>query len=97
MSKNALCPLLNKPCIEAKCKFWVHIVGAHPQSGAPMDHFDCSIAWLPVLLVEQSRRTVGVSAAVETMRNEVVQRQDELNLAVRIPRAPQTPRVEHDA
>lgn len=97
MSKGPLCPLIKKTCIESQCKFWVHIQGAHPQTGAALDHFDCSVAWLPVLLVEQSRRVIGVSAAVESMRNEVVQRQDELNSAVRLPRAPQVPRVEHDA
>lgn len=82
MSKNPVCPLLKKPCIEHGCKFWVHITGVHPQTGAKMDHFDCSVAWLPVLLVEATRTTTGVAAAVETLRNEVVQRQDALNNAV---------------
>jgi hypothetical protein len=82
MSKGPVCPLLKKPCIEHGCKFWVHITGMHPQSGAKVDHFDCSIAWLPVLLVEATRTTGGVQAAVESMRNEVVQRQDSLNNAV---------------
>ena len=58
------------------------LTGMHPQTGAKMDHFDCSMAWLPVLLVEATRTTSGVSAAVESMRNEVVQRQDALNNAV---------------
>jgi hypothetical protein len=82
MSKGPVCPLLKKPCIEHGCKFWVHITGMHPQSGAKVDHFDCSMAWLPVLLVEATRTTSGVQAAVESLRNEVVQRQDTLNNAV---------------
>ena len=82
MSKSPVCPLLKKPCIEHGCKFWVHITGLHPQSGAKIDHFDCSVAWLPVLLVEATRTTSGVQASVESMRNEVVQRQDTLNNAV---------------
>ena len=51
-----------------------------------MDHFDCAVAWLPVLLVDNARHTVGVQAAVESMRNEVVKRQDHLNTAVALGR-----------
>jgi hypothetical protein len=82
MSKKALCPLIKKECIEHGCKFWVHVTGTHPQSGAKLDHFDCSMVWLPMLLIDTSRHTVGVQAAVESLRNEVVQRQDALNNAV---------------
>lgn len=95
--KGPLCPLLKKECIEAECAFWVHLTGSHPQTGVMMDRFDCSVKWLPVLLVENARQTRGAQAAVESMRNEVVKRQDELNNAVRLPRTPQAPRVEHDA
>ena len=82
MSKGPICPLIKKTCIEHGCKFWVHITGLHPQSGAKLDHFDCSVAWLPVLLVENARHVRGTQAAVESMRNEVIQRQDALNNAV---------------
>lgn len=77
-----MCPLIKKDCVEHKCRFWIHVSGKHPQSGATLDHFDCAVAWLPVLLVDNARHTVGVQAAVESMRNEVIQRQDKLNNAV---------------
>lgn len=80
--KEPICPLLKKACIENRCRFWIHVTGKHPQSGASLDHFDCAVAWLPVLLVDNARHTVGVQAAVESMRNEVIQRQDQLNTAV---------------
>lgn len=82
MSKAPVCPLLQKACIESKCKFWVHVVGKNPSTGAMVDNFDCSIAWLPVLLIDTARHTVGVQASVESLRNEVIQRQDRLNNAV---------------
>lgn len=82
MSKGPVCPLIKKECVESKCRFWIHITGKHPQSGVSLDHFDCAVAWLPVLLVDNARHTVGVQAAVESMRNEVVKRQDQLNTAV---------------
>lgn len=82
MSKEPLCPLLNKVCIEGRCKFWVHLLGKHPSTGAPIDSFDCAVAWLPVMLVENTRHTIGVQAAVESARNEIVKRQDVLNAAI---------------
>jgi len=91
---NKLCPLLKEPCIEHQCKFYVHVTGEHPQTGAKMDTFDCSFAWLPALLIETSRRTTGVSASVESMRNEVVKRQDALNNAVALGQRQQAKQIE---
>jgi hypothetical protein len=66
-----LCPLLNKPCIEDKCRFWVHVLGNHPQTGEVLNKFDCSFAWFPVLLIENSKLQRETGAAVESMRNEI--------------------------
>jgi hypothetical protein len=79
---KVVCPLIKKTCLESGCAFWTHVSGTHPQTGARLDQFDCSIKWLPMLLVENARSTRGAQAAVESMRNEVVQRQDALNNAV---------------
>lgn len=79
---KVICPLVKKPCLENGCTFWTHVSGTHPQTGARLDQFDCSIKWLPMLLVENARSVKGAQAAVESMRNEVVQRQEVLNNAV---------------
>jgi len=79
---KVVCPLIKKTCLESGCAFWTHVSGTHPQTGARLGQFDCSIKWLPMLLVENARSTRGAQAAVESMRNEVVQRQDALNNAV---------------
>lgn len=76
MSK--LCPLLGKECIEHQCKFYVHLLGVHPQTGNPIDNFDCSIAWLPVLLIESAKETRQTAAAVESFRNEMVSSNDRM-------------------
>jgi hypothetical protein len=80
--KEPICPLFKKECLGDGCMFWTHLLGTHPQTGQSIDQFDCSIKWLPMLLVENARHTRGAQAAVESMRNEVVQRQDALNNAV---------------
>ncbi|EEE06840.1 hypothetical protein KTE49_20760 [Burkholderia multivorans] len=81
-AKKVVCPLLKKPCLEHECAWFAHVVGRDPQTGRDVDHWDCSVRWLPVMMTEGARQTRGVQAAVESMRNDVVQRQDGLNTAL---------------
>lgn len=67
-----VCPLLKSACIEGRCKFWTHVQGKHPQTGADVDRFDCAISWGPTLLIENASRVRQSSAAIESFRNEVV-------------------------
>lgn len=66
------CPLLNKKCIKTQCIWYNMLQGTHPQTGAPVQEWGCSIAWLPLLLVENSRHIQGTQAATESFRNEMV-------------------------
>jgi hypothetical protein len=70
--KGMLCPLLAKNCVEDRCKFWTHIRGKHPQSGAELDMPDCAVKWLPVLMIEMTQMERQTGAAVESFRNESV-------------------------
>lgn len=67
---KTICPLLKKECVETGCKFWVHMLGEDPQSGKPIDSFNCAISWIPILMVEVSRQQRSTNAAVESSRNE---------------------------
>lgn len=68
-----LCPLLKKDCIEHGCKFYVHLLGKDPQTSKEIDKWDCSFAWLPILLIENAQQSRQTGAAVESFRNEMVQ------------------------
>lgn len=70
--KEKICPLMRKPCIEGNCMFWVHMFGNDPQTGATVDHWNCSFAWIPILLVETRKAASDTAAAVESHRNEAV-------------------------
>lgn len=70
---DGMCPLLKKKCIKHRCIWFNMLQGKHPQSGIDVNEWGCSIAWLPLLLVENSRNTMGVQAATESFRNEMVQ------------------------
>jgi hypothetical protein len=55
-----------------KCRFWIHVQGQNPQTGETVSNGDCAMAWMPVLLIENSKVNRETGAAVESMRNESV-------------------------
>lgn len=60
------------------CAWRVKVVGTDAQ-GNEHDEWGCAIAWLPILMLENSKNIRSTAAATESMRNEVVKRQDFLN------------------
>lgn len=70
-NQKQTCPLLKKPCIETKCKFWIQVRGTHPQTGNEIDTWDCSFIFLPMLLIENAKETRQGAAAIESFRNVV--------------------------
>jgi hypothetical protein len=67
------CPLDGfKPCRQLECAWFMQIRGTNPNSGEPVDEWGCSMAWLPMLMIENSQQQRGTSAAVESFRNEMV-------------------------
>jgi hypothetical protein len=78
-NKKPLCPLLNKPCIEGQCAWWVTVRGYNPNTGKDVDQQQCTITTLPLLLIENSAQQRSTGAAVESMRNEVVRKAQDTN------------------
>lgn len=71
---KANCPLDNfNPCRKLDCAWFMKISGQDPQSGKEIDDWGCSMAWMPVLMIENSRQQHQTGAAVESFRNEMVQ------------------------
>ena len=66
------CPLLNKKCIKHQCVWYNMLQGKNPQSGQNVQEWGCSIAWIPLLLVENTGKQVQTNSAVESFRNEMV-------------------------
>lgn len=83
MTKLAICPLLKKACVGHDCAWYAHVVGKDPQTGNDMDHWDCAVRWLPIMITEQARQTRGVQAAVESARNEAIKTGEKVEQAVR--------------
>lgn len=67
------CPLNNfEPCKQLDCAWFLKIRGTNPNTGEEVDEWGCSIAWLPVLMIENSQQQRQTGAAVESFRNEMV-------------------------
>ena len=70
------CPLLNKKCIKHQCVWYNMLQGNHPQTGQNIQEWGCSIAWISLLLVENSKHSMATTAATESFRNEMVKAND---------------------
>lgn len=67
------CPLHNfEPCRQLDCAWFTQVRGTNPNTGAEVDEWACAIAWLPMLLIENSQQQRSTGAAVESFRNEMV-------------------------
>jgi len=72
------CPQFKKPMNKVcpTCPWWTQVRGTNPQTGGEVDGFNCAVALLPLLLIDNARVQRGTQAATESMRNEVVKRMD---------------------
>lgn len=67
------CPLNGfEPCKQLECAWFMKIRGANPNTGEEVDEWGCAMAWLPVLMIENSQQQRQTGAAVESFRNEMV-------------------------
>lgn len=73
------CPLWRKPMKQVchTCEWWTHLRGKHPQGEGEIDSWNCAIAWLPILMVENSQRQVQTAASVDKMTNVMQSTGDE--------------------
>ena len=79
MKKGCFCPLVKKDCIENKCAWFCQVRGINPNTGEPIDEWQCAITLMPILLIENSQQQRSTGAAVESFRNETVKQGDVLN------------------
>ena len=84
------CPLDSfNPCRQLDCAWFIQVRGTNPNTGLEVDEWACSMAWVPMLLIENSQQQRQTSAAVESFRNEMV-KSNEVSQQVLIAAAQQT-------
>lgn len=67
-----LCPLFKEACYEHRCRWYIQLLGSHPQTGVQQAEWGCAVEWLPILMIEQAKEIRQGAAAVESFRNESV-------------------------
>ena len=72
LKTGEFCPLIGKDCIQLQCKFFCKVQGRDTNTGKDVEEWNCSIAFLPLLLIENSGQQRQTGAAVESFRNEMV-------------------------
>jgi len=72
LQPGTYCPLLKKDCIQNMCMWFIQVRGTDSNTGKEQDEWACAIAWLPILLIENSGQQRQTGAAVESFRNEMV-------------------------
>lgn len=67
------CPMNGfQPCKELECGWFIQIRGHNPNTGEEVDNWGCAVAWMPMLMIENSQQQRHTGAAVESFRNEMV-------------------------
>lgn len=67
------CPLNGfEKCKTTGCAWFIQVRGVNKNTGEDVDEWGCSVAWLPVLLIENASQSRQTGAAVESFRNEMV-------------------------
>jgi len=72
LKNGTFCPLLKKDCVGLQCAWFTRVQGTDTNTGNQVDEYQCAIAWMPMLLIENSGQQRQTGAAVESFRNEMV-------------------------
>lgn len=77
LKSGSFCPLIKKECMGIQCAWFTKIAGYDMNTGKEVEEWQCSIAWMPMLMIENSGQQRQTGAAVESFRNEMIKAQIE--------------------
>ncbi len=92
LKNGNFCPLIKADCKGLDCVLFTQVRGTNPNTGKEVDEYACAIAWLPVLMIENSQQQRQTGAAVESFRNEMT-KANEVNTQVLLAAANINPTV----
>ena len=72
LKRKNLCPIFKSECIGLDCAWFVKVEGYDINSGTRVDEWNCTVALIPMLMIENSGMQRQTGAAVESFRNEMV-------------------------
>jgi hypothetical protein len=54
--------------------WYTKVSGVHPQTGENVEEYGCAVAWIPFLQMDNTMHVNQAGAAIESLRNETVER-----------------------
>lgn len=79
IARGTKCPVMGgKSCMQFECVWWMSIKGADPQTGEPVEEWNCAVVYQVVASLETAQQSRQTGAAVESFRNEMVRQQGAL-------------------
>ena len=74
LEQGKFCPLIGEDCLGLKCSWFTQIRGMDPQTGEEIDEWGFAVTLMPMLMIENSQQQRSTNAAVESFRNETLNR-----------------------
>ena len=72
LKNGTFCPLLKKDCVGLQCAWFARVQGRDMNTGNQVDDYQCAIAWMPMLLIEnsgQQRQTGAAGRKITGIKN----------------------------
>lgn len=66
------CPIIKDECVQFKCAWFTKVEGYNINTGKQVEEWNCTMTFIPMLLIENSGMERQTGAAVESFRNEMV-------------------------
>lgn len=61
---------------EHVCRWYIRVAGENPTTGEKVDQSDCAIAFMPMMLHENSKHQLNTTTAVDDLKNKVATSND---------------------
>tara|TARA_B100001939_G_scaffold346715_1_gene366152 strand:+ start:2000 stop:2308 length:309 start_codon:yes stop_codon:yes gene_type:complete len=74
LKQGDLCPLIGESCRQLECTWYTKVSGVNPQTGEPVEEYGCAVAWIPFLQMDNTKHVNQAGAAIESLRNETVEK-----------------------
>lgn len=78
--KDCYCPFWRKRMSEVchTCPLWVQVRGKNPQSEQEIDQWNCSLGWLPMMLIENAQQQRQTGASTDKVATELKRFRDDM-------------------
>jgi len=75
--KDSICPFhrLSMADVCHTCPLWIQVRGRHPQTDEEIDMWNCSVAFLPMLLINNAKEVADGVRATLSFRNMVAEQE----------------------